>query len=480
MSSENNKKRVTQLGDFKLKKKLGKGGMGEVYLATQVSLDRLVAIKTLSKELAKNETFVKRFQREMKSMAKLDHTNIVKVYAVDSIKNLHFAAIEYVDGKSVQDWLDALQKLSIGDAVHITIACAEALRHAHETGTIHRDIKPDNVLVTKKGIVKVADFGLAKAMDNEDVSMTQSGSGLGTPLYMAPEQARDAKHVDQRADIYALGATLYHLISGALPFSGDSALQLILAKEKGKFVPIRQLVSGCPEKLSLIIDRMMAKEPSHRYSNCDDVINDLESLGIASPALTFLDGAVPVMSRRAVSPAAVTSNQQSRTSTGVDGNVDSRKDAKRAEAKERARKDRMWYIRHKNAKKKLVVSRMTTRQAVQAIKTEILDPTSEAKVTAEDSFRLMAEMPEFAAAMEKRMVRVKAKVKANDMKSLYTQIDKAEKRRHSKRFFRNLMEGTLGYFGLLIWLVVLCAVIYGGYLAVQFLPNFFAEKLGVG
>ncbi|MCA9059000.1 MAG: serine/threonine protein kinase, partial [Planctomycetaceae bacterium] len=140
-------KRVQQLGDFELKKKLGKGGMGEVFLARQVSLDRLVALKTLSRDLAKREDFVKRFQREARSMAKLDHPNIVKVYAVDSYKGIHFAAIEYIDGSSVQNWLDKLGPFSIADAVHIALVCAEALRNAHDLTLVHRDIKPDNILV---------------------------------------------------------------------------------------------------------------------------------------------------------------------------------------------------------------------------------------------------------------------------------------------------------------------------------------------
>ncbi|MDG2389428.1 MAG: serine/threonine-protein kinase [Planctomycetaceae bacterium] len=199
---------VKQLGDFKIIRKLGQGGMGEVYLAHQISLDRQVALKTLSKALAKKDDFVKRFQREAKSMAKLDHPNAVKVFAVDSISGIHFAAIEFIDGQSMQDWMDDLGQLEVGDALNVVLASADALKVAHDLNLIHRDIKPDNILVTKSGMVKVADFGLAKALDEEDVSMTQSGTGLGTPLYMAPEQARNAKHVDHRTDIYALGTTL--------------------------------------------------------------------------------------------------------------------------------------------------------------------------------------------------------------------------------------------------------------------------------
>ncbi|MEZ6045446.1 MAG: protein kinase [Planctomycetaceae bacterium] len=227
-------KKATQLGDFRLKKRLGKGGMGEVFLAQQVSLDRPVAIKTLSKELATKPDFVERFLREARSMARLHHPNVVQVYAADSSKGINFVAIEYIDGCSMQNWMDQLKRLSVGDALHVVLVCAQALKQAHDLNMIHRDIKPDNILITSKGIVKVADFGLAKAID-EDVSMTQSGTGLGTPLYMAPEQARNAKHVDLRTDIYALGCTLYYFLTGELPFKGKDTLELILAKRKGTF-----------------------------------------------------------------------------------------------------------------------------------------------------------------------------------------------------------------------------------------------------
>jgi len=282
-------KKVKQLGDFKVIKKLGQGGMGEVYLAHQISLDRKVALKTLSKELAKREDFVRRFQREAKSMARLDHPNAVKVYAVDSISGIHFAAIECIDGQSMQDWMDDLEKLEVGDALNIILSAADALKVAHDQTLIHRDIKPDNILVTKNGVVKVADFGLAKALDDEDVSITQSGMGLGTPLYMAPEQARNAKHVDHRTDIYALGSTLYYFLTGELPFKGESTLELIMAKEKGTFTSARKLNPRVTERLDLMLDKMIAKDPNHRYKDCGEVIRDLEGLGLHAPSLSFID-----------------------------------------------------------------------------------------------------------------------------------------------------------------------------------------------
>ncbi|HLQ43727.1 MAG TPA: serine/threonine-protein kinase, partial [Planctomycetaceae bacterium] len=299
---EEPKKRI--LGDFELQKKLGQGGMGEVFLARQISLDRPVALKLLSKEMAKKPGFVERFIREAKSMAKLDHPNAVKAYAADSTSGQHFVAIEFIDGPSMQKWMDELGKLSVGDAVHIVLRCADALRVAHGYNMIHRDIKPDNILVTKKGIIKVADFGLAKVIDDEDMSMTQTGTGLGTPLYMAPEQARDAKSADCRTDIYALGITLYYFVTGKLPFGGDTVVKLIMAKEAGKYDNARKFNREIPEKLDLIIDKMIQKDKNYRYANCDELIKDLDALGLEHQSLSFISGGDAMGAKRTVAGGA--------------------------------------------------------------------------------------------------------------------------------------------------------------------------------
>ena len=264
--------------------------MGTVFLATQMSLERKVALKTLSPEFAKKPDFVKRFIREARSMARLQHPNVVQVYAADTASGVNYAAIEYIDGRSMQGWMNELKQLNVGDALHVTLVCADALKHAHDQNMIHRDIKPDNILVTAKGVVKVADFGLAKAVD-DDVSMTQSGTGLGTPLYMAPEQARNAKHVDKRTDIYALGSTLYYFLTGKLPFTGENTLELIVAKEKGTFTHARKHNPQIPERLDLMIDKMLMKDPNHRYPDCAEIIRDLGQLGLANPALSFIESA---------------------------------------------------------------------------------------------------------------------------------------------------------------------------------------------
>ncbi len=449
------KKAVTKIGDFELKKKLGKGGMGEVFLAKQVSLDRLVALKTLSKDLAKKDDFVARFLREARSMAKLDHTNVVKVYAVDSFKGVHFAAIEYVDGRSVQDWLNKLKKFSVGDAVHVAMASAEALRHAHEQNMVHRDIKPDNILLTSKGVVKVADFGLAKVLD-EDVSMTQSGTGLGTPLYMPPEQARSAKTVDQRSDIYALGATLYHMLTGKLPFLGGTALELIMAKETGKYETARKICPEIPERLDLIIDKMMAKDPKHRYADCAEVLNDLAALGIHSPALTFMDGAMPTGVGRSVSPtvAGLGSTMTASARTGV---VSSRVDAKKSAGKTASR---TWYVQYADAKNKTVVEKHSTGRILKMINSGTLTAKARCKASADGSYLPLAQFPEFKEAIEASLSRHTARIQKTDMKSLYKQVERDEKKRVRWRWFTNKLRNLGGAVLLVIWLVVI-AVVFG-------------------
>ena len=455
-------KRVQQLGDFELKRKLGKGGMGEVFLAHQVSLDRVVALKTLSKELAKREDFVKRFLREARAMAKLDHPNAVKVYAVDSFRGIHFAAIEYIDGQSIQNWIDQIGLFSVGDAVHVAIVCAQALQHAHEQNMIHRDIKPDNILVTKKGIVKVADFGLAKVID-DDVSMTQSGTGLGTPLYMAPEQARNAKHVDQRCDIYALGATLYHLLTGKLPFRGDSTLELIIAKEKGSYPSARSVRSEVPERLDLIIDKMMAKDPAHRYRSCEEVIRDLSTLGIHNETLSFIDGVDPPRAASGTAAPTLLSGLNNTAQTG-------RKTVAATAVRETGalpNASRVWYLQFEDAKGKTTVEKHTTGRVLKMIASGVLTAKARGKASADGSYMPLAQFPEFSEAIENQLARKTAAIRKEDMGSLYAKVARAEKNRYRWRSLKDFGRGLVGWTSLILWLagiglVAWLVVLFGG------------------
>ncbi|MEP3479054.1 MAG: serine/threonine-protein kinase [Fuerstiella sp.] len=445
------KKAVTRIGDFELKKRLGKGGMGEVFLARQVSLDRLVAVKTLSKDLAKKQDFVERFLREARSMAKLDHGNIVRVYSADSFKGVHFAAIEYIDGRSVQDWLNQDKLLPIGDAVHIAAVSAEALLHAHELNMIHRDIKPDNILLTSKGVVKVADFGLAKVLD-EDVSMTQSGTGLGTPLYMAPEQARSAKTVDQRSDIYALGATLYHMLVGKVPFNADNTLELILAKEEGKYTPARSLRSDVSERLDLIIDKMMTKDPNHRYSDCAQIITDLTSLGVMNEKLSFIDGAAPAKVTTVANTVA-----SPRTMAIRSADVSSKKDARKSTKSSTPR--RVWFVQFEDPEGNLAIEKLSTSRILKMIRTGKITAKGKAKMSAEATYLPLAQYSEFTEAIEDSLSRHSNQARKQDMKSLYKQVEKDQKSRSRWRWIRNKFRALVGTVGLVIWLAVIAGVV---------------------
>ncbi len=463
--------KIQQLGDFELKKKLGKGGMGEVYLARQISLDRMVALKTLTKELAKKADFVARFEREAKSMAKIDHPNVVKIYAVDSFKGIHFAAIEFIDGQSVQKWIDHLGKFSVADAVHIALVCAEALKHAHAQNMVHRDIKPDNILITKKGIVKVADFGLAKAMD-EDVSMTQSGTGLGTPLYMPPEQARNAKHVDQRSDIYALGATLYHLLTGKLPFTGNTALELIMSKEKGTYPTARSVRSDIPERLDLILDKMMAKDANHRYKSCDEVVKDLGALGLHQETISFIEGAEPVgMSRGGPSSTSgITGTQQIRKTVAATQAVGG--DTASAST-------RIWFVQFEDAKGKTVVEKHSTGRILKMLAAGQLTAKARAKASADGSYYPLAQFPEFTKAVEDGLVRKTTAVRKEDVQNQYKRVEKDLKTFYLKRKVKDLFRNAFGIVTLVGLLAVIGGVVWFGLPYVKGIPAWVAEKIGL-
>ncbi len=452
-------KKVSQLGDFKLVKNLGLGGMGTVYLATQVSLDRKVALKTLSKEFSKKEDFVKRFIREARSMARLQHPNIVQVYAADSAHGIHYAAIEFIDGRSMQNWMDEKKRLSVGDALYVTLVCAAALKHAHDENMIHRDIKPDNILVTSKGVVKVADFGLAKALD-EDVSMTQSGTGLGTPLYMAPEQARNAKHVDKRSDIYALGSTLYYFLTGELPFTGSTTLELILAKEKGQFKAARKINTEVPERLDLMIDKMMAKDPGHRYADCGEIIRDLQGLNLANSSLSFIQGAAAT-----VIPVGVTAASTAKTKLPPprEAPISSAEDAARTQSKVvMPGANEEWIVRYALAGK-VTVGKMTTAQIIASLKGGTLDLQTKIKKNTKDQFLPVAQFPQFADVADKRAVRDKVEAHSRDVQSVYAKIDKQERRRKRWRWLSRLFSGVKGLVSLILWLAFVGFVIFAAF-----------------
>jgi len=267
-----------QLGDYHVLRRLGRGAMAEVYLAEQISLGRQVALKVLKAELASDATYVQRFQREAQAAASLVHANIVQIHEVACIDGCHLIAQEYVAGANLQQFLARNGTLDVQLALLVLRQSAAALAKAAEQQIVHRDIKPENILLTKSGEVKVADFGLARVLQNDGaVQLTQVGMTMGTPLYMSPEQA-EGKPLDHRSDIYSLGVACYSMIAGHPPFSGDTALSVAVQHLKRQPEPLENIRPDLPPGLARIIHKMMAKSPDHRHQTARELIRELRPL----------------------------------------------------------------------------------------------------------------------------------------------------------------------------------------------------------
>ncbi|MGC4030700.1 MAG: protein kinase [Tepidisphaeraceae bacterium] len=285
------------LGGYQIVQKLGQGGMGAVYMARQLSLDRSVAVKVLTPELAGDASFVSRFTREAYAAAQLVHHNIVQVYDIGEDKGRHYYSMEYVPGENLASLVQRNGKLDPANAVAYTLQAARGLKYAHDRGMIHRDVKPDNLLLSNEGIVKVADLGLVKRQGQEELKtgigsklakvqsadVTGYNLSMGTPAYMSPEQARDAAHVDQRADIYSLGCTLYDLLTGRPPFSGKTAMEVMTKHANEPITPPDVLSKRVPKEVSAPLMKMVAKRPEDRYAHIDQCIEAMEDfLGTSS------------------------------------------------------------------------------------------------------------------------------------------------------------------------------------------------------
>jgi serine/threonine protein kinase len=260
--------------------KIGKGSMGIVYKAKQTSVDRIVAVKVLLDALAKNKEFIKRFEREAKIAAKLSHNNIVNAIDAGQVDGHHFFVMEYVEGATIKDELDQKKIFDEKVAIRAILAVAEALKHAHQRGLIHRDIKPENIILCRDGNVKLADLGLARLTADEKWAMAEAGMAIGTPYYISPEQVRGQVDVDIRADIYSLGATLYHMVTGKVPYSGETPGE-VMKKHVDKnvvLVPPDHINTRLSSGLGMVVETMMAKNRDNRYPNPDDLILDLKCL----------------------------------------------------------------------------------------------------------------------------------------------------------------------------------------------------------
>ncbi|MEW6358185.1 MAG: protein kinase [Planctomycetota bacterium] len=273
-----------KLAHYEIISKIGEGGMGAVYQARNLSLNKIVALKVLPPSLQKEDpSFVKRFVREAQSTAQLDHPNVVTVHYVGREGDYHFIEMEYVDGKPLRELLRNPDNITVAQATRITVEAAKALASAHEKGIFHRDVTPDNILITTHGKVKVADFGLASLGDDEE--RVRKGKVFGTPYYMSPEHCRGLA-TDGRGDIYSLGATYYHMLTGQPPYYGERPEIVVRMHVKAPVPSPQAIRKEIPDEVDKIVGKMMAKNPDERYQSCDDLIGDLKGETLAGDEIT--------------------------------------------------------------------------------------------------------------------------------------------------------------------------------------------------
>jgi serine/threonine-protein kinase len=267
-----------QIPGYKILGKLGAGAMAIVYKAQQLSLNRTVAIKVLPKRFSGNPEYVERFFKEGQAAGKLNHNNIVQAVDVGEAGGYHYFVMEYVEGKTLHDDLAAGKIFKEDEALDIIIQVAHALQHAHSCGLIHRDVKPKNIMINTAGVVKLADMGLARETTDIEAAQSEAGKAYGTPYYISPEQIRGKIDIDGRADIYGLGATLYHMVTGRVPYMADDPSEVMRKHLRDELIPPDHINTSLSAGISEVIEVMMAKRKEDRYNNVEELLIDLEAV----------------------------------------------------------------------------------------------------------------------------------------------------------------------------------------------------------
>ncbi len=262
------------LSHYRIENRIGSGGMGSVYRAVDLRLDRTVALKTLAPGLIHDPELRERFIIEAKVASALNHPNIITIYEIDEVEGIPFFAMEYIDGVSLTEW-KAQKPRDFREMIKIAIQAAEGLEYAHRHNIIHRDIKPDNIMVNREGVVKITDFGIAKALRRDSFKITRTGTTLGTPAYMSPEQAGGAE-LDPRSDIFSLGVVLFEFFTGKLPFEAEHEMAYIVALMQEEPLRAREVNPGLPQQLEEILGKMLAKPKDKRYQSLTETIRDLK------------------------------------------------------------------------------------------------------------------------------------------------------------------------------------------------------------
>jgi len=283
LAREGTRKEVIRIGGYEIVSKLGEGGLGVVYKARQISMGRIIALKVLHPRWANDDEFKKRFLLEARLVGRLSHQNLIQVYDVGRDRGTLYFSMEFVDGSTVDEMIEKNGPLSIDKALDITTQVLRAVAYIWRHKIVHRDIKPGNIMVTSGGVAKLGDFGFVKS--HFDPLLADAGEVLGTPDYISPEQAMGQDEIDFRSDIYSLGASLYHMVTGKPPFSGSgsSVMRKHIREEPPDVLKIKP---DLPEPVAFIIRKMMAKDPSDRYQSTQDLFNDIEMIKMGQEPLS--------------------------------------------------------------------------------------------------------------------------------------------------------------------------------------------------
>lgn len=413
---------LSSLGEYRILRLLGEGGMGSVYLGYHEGRGQQVALKVLADNLVSNRGYIERFYREARSAALLNHPHIVRGFAVgqDTTTGKHYLVLEYVDGPSAQALLEQYGRLPVGDCVRLAVDIARALEHAHSRNIVHRDIKPDNILISQAGIAKLADLGLAKRID-ELSHLTGQRQAFGTSYYMPYEQAMSAKSVDGRSDIYALGATLYHLLTGEVPFPGDNHLEVIDKKERGEYTPASAVCAEATPELDRILSRMLARQPRDRYQTAAELLYDLQRSGLAAATYSFLDSPPSVPGGK---PAAGWVSDNEPTKPELEAPTWEERDnpkppqsvspvpGKRSGEIVPSVATEMWFLRLRDEAGRLRLVKATTYQIVLRLDKGHIPATTLASRQADGQFQPLYEYAEFRSATGNGRKQVKSGRKA--------------------------------------------------------------------
>jgi serine/threonine-protein kinase len=386
-------KELRGLGEYRILRRLGEGGMGAVYLAYHEKTDQRVAIKVLNDQLASTQGYIDRFYREARSGLLLNHPNIVRTlqYGEDRATGKYYLVMELVDGPSAQALLDRHGQFCVADAVLLTLGIARGLEYAHSRNIVHRDIKPDNILVTPSGIPKLADLGLARRTD-EASHLTAARQGFGTTHYMPYEQAINARYADGRSDLYALGATLYHLLTGSVPFPGDNHLEVIEKKNQGLYKPARTLNTEVPSVLDAILARLLARDPRDRYQTASELIVELDRSRLAATVLSFAD------------PERAANDPSLQAFLASSAAEPTRLDPERVQAQPTPpESDNLWQLRLRTPAGRVRCFRATTDQILGRLRQGRLPSALQARrLSRHEAFQPLGSYAEFKAALVRK------------------------------------------------------------------------------